>query len=87
MTTEWSIFHEMNVNDAAESVTDYIKFCVVNVIPHREINIPVYPNNKLYKTKNMKDFMNRKKELNCMLRDARNSCKDTIEQNFHAGNS
>ena len=40
------IFHEMDVDNATETVTDSIKFCVDNVIPQKEIT--VYPNNKPY---------------------------------------
>lgn len=32
------IFHELDVDKAAETVTDYIKFYVDNVIPQKEKN-------------------------------------------------
>ena len=57
LSTEWSIFHEMDVDNANETVTDYIQFCLDNVIPQKEKT--VYPNNKPYITKEVKDCINR----------------------------
>lgn len=54
--TEWNIFHRLDVDTAAETVTDYIQFCVDNTIPKKEIT--VYPNNKSYITKEVKDCIN-----------------------------
>lgn len=42
--TGGSIFYNTNIDDAVESVTGYISFCVENVVTQK--NIVVYPNNK-----------------------------------------
>ncbi|KAK0139947.1 hypothetical protein N1851_023108 [Merluccius polli] len=49
LCTDWSIFHDLELDEATETVTDYIKFCVDNVIPKKTITH--FPNNKPYITK------------------------------------
>lgn len=80
--------------------TDYINFCVQSVIPTKTIK--VYPNNKTYITKDIKQTMNlrkvafkdkdtmelqkRDKELKGKLREARETHKRHLEEAFKAGN-
>lgn len=57
--TDWSIFHSSNIDDATESITSYILFCIDNVVAKKDIT--VYPNNKPFITKEVKQCINRKK--------------------------
>lgn len=43
------IFHDLGIHEAAETITDYINFCVDCVVTKKEII--VYPNNKPYITR------------------------------------
>ena len=86
----------MEIDKATEVITDYIHFCADNVVTKKYIT--VYPNNKPYITKSVKDCINRKKlalknndrpglklvqrELNQRLRDAKKHHRDTIGQIF-----
>ena len=102
LCTDWDTFSgEPNLDNATEVTTDYIKFCVDTVIPKRTIK--VYPNNKPYITKEVKDCINRKKqafktndhlqlktvqkELNQRLKEAREHHRQAIEENLQAMNS
>lgn len=92
LCTDWDVFHDLEIDEATETITDYITFCV-----DTKKNITVYPNNKLYITKKVKDCINWKKiafrnqdraglkivqnELNQLLRDARKQHRKIIEQN------
>ncbi len=49
---------ESSLDNATEIITDYIEFCVDTVIPKKKVK--VYPNNKPYVTKEVKDCINRK---------------------------
>lgn len=60
--TEWNIFHEMDMDTAAETVTDNIKYRMDNVIPETEVT--VFPYNKPYITKGVKNCINHIK--NCI---------------------
>ena len=96
LCTDWDIFSDLEIDDATEAITDYIHFCADNVVAKKDI--VVYPNNKPYITKSVKDCINRKKlafknndraglkmvqrELNQRLREARKHHKDIIEQTF-----
>ena len=101
LCTNWDIFHDLDIDEAAETITDYILFCVSCVVTKKVVT--VYPNNKPYITGEIKDCIKRKqlafknkdwmrvkavqKELNHMLREARRKHKDIIEQNFTSMNS
>ena len=102
LCTDWDTFSgEPNLDNATEVTTDYIKFCVDTVIP--KMTIKVYPNNKPYITKEVKDCINRKKqafktndhlqlktvqkELNQRLKEAREHHREAIEENLQAMNS
>ncbi len=96
LCTNWDVFYNSDIDVAVDTITDYLKFCVDCVVPKKEVK--VYPNNKPYISKDVKDCINRKKtafknrdslglkivqkELNQKLRDARKKHKDIIEQNF-----
>lgn len=56
---DWSIFHKLELEEATDLITDYINFCVDNVVPTK--NILHFPNNKLFITKEVKDCINEKK--------------------------
>ena len=91
----------MEIDEATEVITDYIHFCADNVVTKKDITL--YPNNKPYITKSVKDCIDRKKlalknndrvglkmvqrELNQRLREARKHHRDTIEQTFMSMNS
>lgn len=51
--------HESDLNGSTEVITAYINFCVDVVIPHKTIKL--YPNNKPYTTKDVKDCIKRKR--------------------------
>ncbi len=83
--TDWELFHNMDIEDATETITDYIKFCVDTVVEKKTIT--VFPNNKSCITKEIKECLNRnklafnnkvktelklvQKELNGLLKEAR----------------
>ena len=51
----------MNINELAESVVQYIKFCMDDCIPTKHCKI--YSNNKPWITKHIKVILNRKKQI------------------------
>lgn len=53
--TDWSIFHTLDLDEATTS--DYIKFCADNAVHKKET--VVYPNNKSYITKEIKQCINK----------------------------
>ncbi|GFS00713.1 hypothetical protein ElyMa_006405700 [Elysia marginata] len=61
--TDWSVFNNtaQNVNEVAETVCSYIKFCVDNTIVPKK-TIKLFPNNKPWVTKHIKHILNKKKE-------------------------
>ncbi len=60
LSTDWDDFNNMDIDETTETMTDYIHFCVDNVLTNK--NVIVYPNNKPYITKELKDCINRKKQ-------------------------
>lgn len=44
LSTDWSIFHKLDLNEATHSLIDYTNFCVDDVAPKK--NILHFPNNK-----------------------------------------
>ncbi len=90
--TDWELFHNIDIEDATETITDYIKFCVDMVVEKKTVT--VFPNNKMYITKEIKECLNRKKlafnnkdktelklvqkELNGLLKEARKKHRDII---------
>ena len=61
--TDLGVFVEASsdMDDLTETVSDYINFCVESTIPTKRIK--VYPNNKPWITKRVKDVINKKKGL------------------------
>ena len=59
LSTDWDIFHVSDLSTSTDVITSYINFCVEAVIPHKSIK--VYPNNKPYITKDIKDCIRRKR--------------------------
>lgn len=53
------IFHGLGIDEATDTITEYIKFCVDCVVTKKVITI--YPNNKPYITRELKDCINQKK--------------------------
>ncbi len=37
--TDWKLFHEMDVEDATETITDYINFCVDTVVEMKTVTV------------------------------------------------
>ena len=88
--------HNLGIDEALDTITEYIKFCVDCVATKKDITF--YPNNKSYITRELKDCINWKKmafwnndrmglksvqrELNQSLREARRTHRDVIEQSF-----
>ncbi len=57
--TDCSIFHQLALDDATDTISDYINFCVDNVVEKKDVVL--YPNNKPYITKDIKKCINNKK--------------------------
>ncbi len=54
--TDWSIFHQLELDDATDTISDYINFCVDNVVEKKDVF--VYLNNKPYITKDITKCIN-----------------------------
>lgn len=95
LCTDWDVFYQdVNIDAVTETITAYISFCVDLVIPQRVIKM--YPNNKPYITRGIKDCIKRKKmayrlgdtiglkaaqkDLNQQLSSARRQYKEHTEQ-------
>ena len=102
LCTDWEIFFEdTDIDTTTESITDYISFCVDSIIPQKTVKI--YPNNKPYITRDIKECINRKKsafklgnregvrtaqkDLNQRMRAARLRYKERAEQDLSMHNS
>lgn len=59
--TDWDVFVDSSsdINELTESVCGYIDFCVECTIPQKTVKM--FPNNKPWITKTIKDIINRKK--------------------------
>lgn len=54
LCTDWNIFFkDADIDSATESITAYISFCIDSVIPQKMVKL--YPNNKPYITKGIKE--------------------------------
>lgn len=97
LCTNWDVFFQgVDIHTAADTVTDYISFCLSSTIPQR--TIIKYPNDRPYFTKEMKVSVRRKKaafkandtvtmkaaqrELNKQLEEARRKYRDRAEENL-----
>lgn len=58
LCTDWSIFHNLELNEATETITNYITR--VDTVVSKN-NILHFPNNKPYGTKEVKACINKKK--------------------------
>lgn len=101
LCTDWSIFHSLELDEAADTITDYMKICTDNVVAQKEVVI--HPNNKPYITKEIKECINRKKqafrnkdraslievqkELKQLLTKAREQHRKTMEHSLLTSNT
>lgn len=46
LCTDWGIFNGANLNETTEVITDYVNFCMDNVVTKKQVII--YLNNKVY---------------------------------------
>lgn len=99
--TDWSVFQEGSLDERTTVINDYINFCVQLLVPTKEIKI--YPNNKLYVTKDIKRVINKRnlafnnkdtatlrqteKELRIKLREAKSKHRQDLENTFKTKNS
>ena len=62
-STDWDMFIEANpeLNDLTDTIGCYINFCVECIIPQKTVK--VFPNNKPWITKAVKDVINKKKQV------------------------
>ena len=102
LCTDWDLFfRDTDIDNITELITAYICFCIDSVIPQKIVKR--YPNNKPYITKDIKDCINRKraafksgdkagvraaqKELNALIKAARQQHRERAEQNLSEANT
>ena len=102
--TDWQMFFDSCDGDPhllTETLTDYMLWCESNCIEKKEVK--VYPNNKPWLTKNLKECLNKKKhahvtkdkeQYNLALKDfrsqidnAKRDYKDRVEDKLVTGNA
>ena len=102
--TDWEIFFqscEGDLNLLTDCITSYLSFCVDTVIPTKQVKL--YPNNKPWVTKDLKQCLNNKKvaflqgdknrvkecnsELRRKTRLAKLHYKNKVEEKFTTGNA
>ncbi|GFR79928.1 hypothetical protein ElyMa_000567300 [Elysia marginata] len=97
---DWSVFVDAcdYVNELTEHVTDYITFCVENVVEKKEVVVHVYPNNKPWITNQLKTLLDEKKclfkkgdkpALKSKQREIKEEitrCKEKLEKGFTSNN-
>ena len=99
--TDWDVFYSScsDLNELAQTVSSYISFCVDTNIPCK--NITVFPNNKPWVTKELKNVINKKKsifytgnsqekkeitrEVRNEIRKAKRMYKDKVEHKYSSG--
>ena len=99
--TDWQMFLDSSddVSSATEAISDYIAFCIQNIIPTKEIKI--FPNNKPWITRSLKATLNEKKmafqtgdtikkrniqkKLRGELRQGMLDYKDKVQKEFERG--
>ena len=99
--TDWNVLNDScaDVNEAADGVCDYIRFCEDMIIPTKTTK--VFPNNNPWITKSIKALLNEKKiafrtgdrehrkriqtRLRAELRKGQRTFKDKIEKQFGTG--
>ena len=93
--TDWSLFHSLELEEATDTMSEYIKFCKDNVLTKKTITM--YPNNKPYISREIKECLVRKqrafksgdfltmrntqKEINHKIREAKQKEKEKFEAN------
>lgn len=100
--TDWDVFidNTSSLDELTDTVTEYIKFCKDTVVPTKKVK--VYPNNKPWISKDIKQIINRKKqvfgsrnreqlkriqkELDSALYTGRNEYRKKIEEHFRDNN-
>ena len=100
--TDWSVFldNSSDVSEAATVISDYITFCENMIVPEKTVKI--FPNNKPWVTKALKQTINEKKvafqsgdrgerkrvqiKLRGEIREAKKRYKEKVEKNFESGN-
>ncbi len=62
-STDWDslLSTSNNINEQVDTVSSYISFCVDNIVPSKTVTI--FPNNKPWITKELKEILNRKKRI------------------------
>ena len=100
--TDWDVFFDETDNDqVTDAITSYVRFCEDNVVQTKEVKI--YPNNKPWVTKDLKQCLNEKKaaflsgdrqkvkeldkEFKRKARIAKREYKDKVEDKFVTGNA
>ena len=95
--TAWDVLcdESCDLEENVEVCSSYINFCTDLIIPTKEVK--VYPNNKPWVTKDLKEIINKKKralsgdrsnlkqiqkELNCKITEAKTVYKDKVESLF-----
>ena len=101
-TAQWDSLKEGSCIDTqVDVINSYIDFCVQNVIPTKTVTL--YPNNKPWLNKELKDIINKKKkgfssrsvserksmqaEVTCAIRHAKSKYRDKIEAMFKSNNT
>ncbi|KAG1960366.1 hypothetical protein F2P79_006258 [Pimephales promelas] len=101
-TTDWNILTSCsaNISEQVDTVSAYITFCVDSIIPSKKVTI--FPNNKPWVTKDLKNILNKKKrlfftgsefekkevnrEVKRAIKIAKLKFKNKVEQTFAKGN-
>jgi hypothetical protein len=100
--TDWNVICDERclLDENVDVFSSYVNFCTDLVVPKRSIN--VFPNNKPWVTKDVKEVINKKKralsgdrtclrlvqkELNCKIRDAKIAYKNKVEGLFKSRQS
>ena len=101
--TDWDVLYDCTapIDTNVDVFTSYVNFCVENVVPKKTVT--VYPNNKPWVTKELKDILNEKKrllssadrnplrqvqkQLNKKIIQAKVAYKDKIEDMFKSNRS
>ena len=99
--TDWSLFHSLDLEEATDTMTEYIKFCKDNVLTKKTITM--YPNNKPYISSEIKELIVKKqrafksgdlvtmrnihKEMNQKIGEAKRKEKEKFEAYCATSNS
>ena len=94
-STDWNVFKSSDLDEYADTVTDYVKFCQEVCLPTKTIT--QYPNSKPWFSKvirakivakdNAETYRHAKRELKKAIREAKRSHRDRVEEKFQSGDS